>query len=91
MPTVQTAVSTLRHPPEAFESVIRLYYLERDVLGRLQQRCRAMLTSPSAEETSAPAGNVEGALFGPISRGARAMIQALLKAMDEVAAKAKTA
>ena len=85
---LQTAVATLRNPPRAFEDVIRQYYIEGNVLGRLRDRCRAILASPPAEEDAPPVGSAEGILFGPISRGARAMITALLKAMDELAAKA---
>ena len=100
VPCEQTAITMMRRPPAGFEDVIRSYYFTNGVLNRLRERCRAMLASPSATDAATPAASApassssappngrsaEGALYGPISKGAQAMLAAVLKAMDELAA-----
>jgi len=81
----QTAITMIRNPPGGFEDVVRSYYLEHGVLDRLRDRCRRILNdAPLTDEAAAAAPADREVVFGPFSKGARAMVAALLKAMDEL-------
>jgi len=82
----QTAITMIRSPPGGFDDVVRSYYMEHGVLDRLRDRCQRILNdAPLTDEAAATAAPADHeVVFGPFSKGARTMVAALLKAMDEL-------